>query len=270
VPDINFPRSAGYSASGDGPVVMLLHSSVSGRREWRSLTSELEGRFRVVALDLIGYGDTPAWDHRREQRLQDQSELVHAVAADVGPPLALVGHSFGASVALCAAAEMGDRLAGLVLLEPNPFSILRETEASEYSEILALRDSVKSAGEHGNWSDAAERFADYWNGPGTWAMMPRSRRDAFIHALTPNYHEWDAIMASPAGDYVSQVTAATHVISARDTVPPIAKIVSILEVRRPDWRFVRIDRGGHMAPLTQPDLVNSIVSSALDALTNVR
>jgi pimeloyl-ACP methyl ester carboxylesterase len=69
---------------------------------------------------------------------------------------------------------------------------------------------------------------------------------------------------------VSQVTAATHVISARETVPPIAKIVSILEVRRPDWRFVRIACGGHIAPLSQPDLVNSIVSSALDALTNVR
>jgi pimeloyl-ACP methyl ester carboxylesterase len=260
------PRSAGYSASGAGPVVMLLHSSVSDRRQWRSLTSELEGRFRVVALDLIGYGDTPAWDHRREQRLRDQSELVRTVAADVGPPLALVGHSFGASVALCAAAELGDHLAGLVLLEPNPFSVLRETEAAEYNEILALRDSVKSAGEHANWSDAAERFADYWNGPGTWAMMARSRQEAFIHALHPNYHEWDSITSSPAGDYVSQVTAATHVISARDTVPSIAKIVSILESRRPDWRFVRIDRGGHMAPLTQPELVNPIVSSALDAL----
>ncbi|MDQ6846428.1 MAG: alpha/beta fold hydrolase [Candidatus Dormibacteraeota bacterium] len=96
-------------------------------------------------------------------------------------PLALVGHSFGASVALCAAAELGDLLAGLVLLEPSPFSSSREAGAAEYNEILALRDSV---------------------------------------------------------NYVSQVTAATHVISARDTVPSIAKIVSILKARRPDWRFV--------------------------------
>ena len=262
------PPGAGYARSGDGPVVVLVHSSVSGRRQWRSLTSALEDRFQVVAIDLIGYGDRPPWGGNRPQQLSDQSALIHEVSEQIGTPLALVGHSFGASVALCAAAELGNRLDGLVLLEPNPFSLLRETAATEYEEAEALRDAVKAAGDNGAWSSAAERFADYWNGPGTWTRMPPERREAFARALPPNYHEWDAVMDAPARRYVSAVTAVTHVVSASDTAAPIAKIVSILAAIRPDWHIAQIDDGGHMAPLTRPDVVNAIVASALDDLVD--
>jgi hypothetical protein len=78
------------------------------------------------------------------------------------------------------------------------------TGAEEHSEVAALRDVVKSAGDHATWPEAAERFADYWNGTGTWAAMAQDRREAFAQALRPNYHEWDAIMSAPAGDYVSR------------------------------------------------------------------
>ncbi len=42
--DAAAPHGVGYGQSGDGPVVMLVHSSVSGRRPWSSLTSALEDR----------------------------------------------------------------------------------------------------------------------------------------------------------------------------------------------------------------------------------
>jgi len=155
------------------------------------------------------------------------------------------------------------------LLEPNPFSLLRETDACEYEEATALRDAVKAAGETGAWHAAARTFADYWNGPGTWEGMANERRESFAVALRPNYHEWDAVMSAPARSYVAAVTATTHVVAARDTVPPIARIVSTLEEQRPDWTYTWIDRGGHMAPLTQPELVNPIIASALDALLPV-
>lgn len=246
------------------PLVVLLHSSVSGRRQWRSLTAALEGRYRVVAPDLLGYGDAPAWSGGRPQRLEDQAAVVHRLAAAAGPPLALVGHSFGGSVALCAAAGLGGSLPGLVLLEPNPFSLLEGLP--EHDEVLALRAGVKAAAASGEWAAAAERFADYWNGAGTWAAMPAERRAAFAAALPPNADEWDAVMSAPAGEHAAAVRAETHVITARDTVAPIARIAELLERLRPDWSFTRIERGGHMAPLTAPELVNPLVAEALDAL----
>jgi len=43
-------------AGSVGPVVMLVHSSVSGARQWRRLMEDLKGRFRVRAVNLFGYG----------------------------------------------------------------------------------------------------------------------------------------------------------------------------------------------------------------------
>lgn len=244
------------------PLVVLLHSSVSGRRQWRALTALLEDRYRIAALDLIGYGDSRPWPGDRPQRLVDQAAVVQAAGEC---PFALVGHSFGASVAVCAAAEFGDRLRTLILLEPNPFSLLRDDDAPAYAEAEALRDAVQAAARTGTWEQAAERFADYWNGQGTWAGMSDDRRRAFAEALRPNAHEWDAIMDAPAQEYVAAVTASTHVISARDTVSTIAALVRLLERMRPDWSFVQLPRGGHMAPLSEPGLVNPLVAAILDA-----
>src|ERR1700727_547200 len=41
---------------------------------------------------------------------------------------------------------------------------------------------------------AAEKFADYWTGAGTWREMSPDRRLAFSEALKPNLFEWDAVM----------------------------------------------------------------------------
>lgn len=244
-------------------IVVLLHSSVSGRRQWRSLIAALADRYRVFAPDLLGYGETPPWTGPGPQRLSDQAALVHRLAEEVGAPYALVGHSFGASVALAAAAELGGSLERLVLIEPNPFWLLRGGHPDELAEAAALRDAVKAAGASGGWPRAAERFADYWNGPGTWAALGEERRTAFARALRPNFHEWDAVLEPPAEDVVAAVRAETHVLSARDTVAPIARIVELLERLRPDWRFAQVERGGHMAPLTAPELVEPLVEAAL-------
>ncbi len=257
---------AGYQMHGHGPVVILVHSSVSGSGQWRALTQQLSDRFCIVAIDLLGYGSTPAWAASRPQRLDDQADLLHSVAAEVGPPLVLVGHSFGGSVALCAAAQLGSRLPGLILLEPNPFSLLRETSADSYGEVVALKDAIKAAGASGDWTAAAQTFADYWNGAGAWAAMAPERRTAFARALAPNFHEWDAVLSAPAAGWVTSVRAATQVVTAADTVLPITQIARILADRRPDWRFDEIPGGGHMAPLTRPGLVNPLVIATVDAL----
>jgi pimeloyl-ACP methyl ester carboxylesterase len=44
-------------AGSVGPVVMLVHSSVSGARQWRRLMEDLKDRFRVRAVNLFGYGN---------------------------------------------------------------------------------------------------------------------------------------------------------------------------------------------------------------------
>jgi pimeloyl-ACP methyl ester carboxylesterase len=63
-------------AGSSGPVVMLVHSSVSGARQWRRLMDELKNQCRVRAVNLFGYGKTPSWPAEATQTLSDQARLV--------------------------------------------------------------------------------------------------------------------------------------------------------------------------------------------------
>jgi pimeloyl-ACP methyl ester carboxylesterase len=262
----------GFEASGAGKPVILVHSSVSGRQQWRSLTGELTSRFQVVAVDLFGYGESSSWPPTRPQTLADQAELVLGLVQHVGRPLALVGHSFGGAVAMKAALRLGTDLAGLVLLDPNPFYLLAMYgRDAAYAEAAGLRDYVKRCGAEGRWEVVAERFADYWNGAGTWAAMPERRRAAFLAALPPNAHEWDAVMNETTPLEVwREIRARTLLLRAAHTRRPIRELSELLLDAAPGWRLVEVPEAGHMAPMTRPDLVNPIIVDFLESLDRGR
>src|SRR5512142_1296119 len=108
-----------YTDDGQGPPVILIPSSVSTNRQWRALTETLKDRYRVLAINLFGYGETTPWPGTPSQSLYAQAQLVLALCEDAGRPVHLVGHSFGCSGGLKAAVLLGRRVGSLVLLEPN-------------------------------------------------------------------------------------------------------------------------------------------------------
>ncbi len=251
-------------AGASGPLVVLIHSSVSGARQWRRLMDELKGEFRLRAVNLFGYGKTKAWPAEQRQSLDDQARLVEAAIPADADEIYLVGHSVGGAVAMKAAARLAGRVGKLVLLEPNPFYLLAQAGRHDaYAQAHGLRDFIKKFGALEQWDVAAERFADYWGG-GAWKDMPTERRQAFAQALKPNFFEWDAVLdeATPVEEWARLLPRQTLVVSDPDTVLPIRQIAALLCGACPHWSFVEVT-GGHMAPLTRPDLINPIVASFL-------
>jgi len=256
-----------HTDEGEGQPVVLIHSSVSANRQWRALTEALKDRYRVLALNLFGYGRTPPWSGKAPQSLYAQAQLVVALCEELRAPLHLVGHSFGGSVALKAAGLLGSRVGRLILLEPNPFYLLKQNGRTEaFLESRRLRDHVKCYGALGDWPKVAERFADYWLGDGSWSTMPEKRRTAFAEALAPNFHEWDAVMdeETTLGGWKKNLKARTLVVSDAATRLPIREIVALFAKTCPHWTFHTIPEGGHMAPLTRPELINPVVRQFLD------
>jgi pimeloyl-ACP methyl ester carboxylesterase len=253
--------------AGQGPTVILLHSSVSGNRQWRTLLADLAPRHRAIAINLFGYGGTSPWPEERPQTLADQCELVEPFIRQATGGVALVGHSFGGMVAMKAALRRPEAVRSLVLLEPIPFRLLERSGRHEaYAEIRGLGDHVQRHGRAGRWEVVAERFADYWNGDGSWAAMPPDRRARFTAAVPPNVAEFDAVMADDALlDEWPRIAAATLVMSARDTRRPTAEIAALLRAGAPHWTFRELPDGGHMFPLTRAEAVSGTVVPFLDA-----
>lgn len=262
-----------YIDAGSGPSVLLVPSTASGNRQWRALIEAGSDRFRFLAMNMFGYGETSPWPAHRRQALSDQAALGLAVARLADGPVTVVGHSFGGSVATQIALELGPRVRGLALFEPNPFHLLRAAgDRAGYDEGRRIRDIVKRGGGAGDWLGVAEAFADYWVGDGTWAAMPEGRRQAFAAALAPNFHEWDTLYADePDDDVVAFDLAQLRALSCPVLVlrsgnprPGIAAIDGLLRRSLPEWQFGEVAAGGHMAPLARPDLVNPVLLEFLE------
>ena len=54
-----------YTDVGTGPAVVLVHCSASGHRQWRHLVDALQSRYRLIAVNLFGYGKTSPWPDDR-------------------------------------------------------------------------------------------------------------------------------------------------------------------------------------------------------------
>jgi pimeloyl-ACP methyl ester carboxylesterase len=257
---------ADFLEAGSGPVVMLIHSSVSGARMWRRLIDDLKDDFHVRAVNLYGYGSTPPWPSDTPQSLDDQARLVETALPTNADTVCLVGHSFGGSVAMKLTARLSGRVTKLVLLETNPFYLLEQAgRADAFAEAMDLRNCVKKFGALGEWARAAEQFADYWGGAGSWQNMSSERRNTFVEALKPNYFEWDAVMdeTTPVEQWARRLPHSTLLVSDPNTVLPIREITAILRRACPMWTYKEIAGAGHMAPLTRPDLVNPLVKAFL-------
>lgn len=101
----------------NGPPLVLLHGLA---RDWRSffvLLPELSARFHVFALDLRGHGKSSRV--ARSYRIPDYALDVSAFLKHALPSgAAIFGHSLGAEVGMCVAAEKGCNISALILGDP--------------------------------------------------------------------------------------------------------------------------------------------------------
>jgi len=103
-----------YLDQGQGPAVVLLHGYGASLDTWRTIAPQLSQRFRILAVDLKGFGFTsrPPGDYSPAA----QARLVWNVLERRGVrDVAVVAHSWGASVALAMALQEPNRVRRLAL-----------------------------------------------------------------------------------------------------------------------------------------------------------
>lgn len=105
---------------GRGEPVVLLHGFGSSSYCWRRVMPELARSFRVVALDLNGFGYTERPKDPRSYTREGQERLILSVMDALGIARAhLVGHSYGGGLTLFLAARHPERLRSMVLVDSS-------------------------------------------------------------------------------------------------------------------------------------------------------
>ncbi len=101
---------------GEGPVIVLLHGINSNAACWRTVIDTIGPEYRVIAPDLLGFGESPKPDI--EYTADQHTAVLDATLRDLGVTerFVLVGYSMGGNVAIRYAATHPDRLRRLFLL----------------------------------------------------------------------------------------------------------------------------------------------------------
>jgi pimeloyl-ACP methyl ester carboxylesterase len=106
-----------YLTAGDGPtVVILLHGYAETSRMWRPIIPQLAERFKVIAPDLPGIGDSAIPVGGLD--MKSAANSIHALARKLGVDKArVVGHDIGLMVAYAYAAQFPGETEKLVVMD---------------------------------------------------------------------------------------------------------------------------------------------------------
>ena len=110
-----------HAVTGEGsPPLVFVHGFGCARADWDAQVRHLSGRYRCVAVDLRGHGDSPgtAAECSLERYGADVAEVMRALAL---PPAVIVGHSMGCRVVTEAALQAPDHTAGVILVDGSQF-----------------------------------------------------------------------------------------------------------------------------------------------------
>ena len=252
---------------GTGPGVVCIHSNASSSGQWRELMELLAPKFRVLAPDSYDSGKSPHWPSDRIIHLRDEAALIEPVLGRAGSPLALVGHSYGAAVALIAALANPGRVRAMALYEPTLFALL-DAETPAPNEAEGIRNAVADAGvalDAGNKDAAAERFIDYWMGPGTWKQTPEQRKPSIVASVTNVRRSAYALFTEPTPleAFRSLDVPVLYMIGKRST-PCARGVARLLATALPRVELVEFENLGHMGPVTHPHAVNEVVEQFLE------
>ena len=243
--------------------MVCIHANASTSGQWRALMERLADRFRVIAVDTYGAGKSPPWPQDRKLQLADEVELLEPALEAAGERFHLVGHSYGGAIALKAALMRPERVQSMVLYEPTLFAVLEEGEPAA-REICEVVEDGRKALERGDVEAVAERFIDYWMGPGSWAATPPARRPAIAES-TRNIAGWLHVLLrepTPLSSFQRLDVPILYLIGEKTRLSARG-VARLLTATLPRVTVQELKGVGHMAPVTHPDLVNAAIESFL-------
>jgi pimeloyl-ACP methyl ester carboxylesterase len=141
------------TTSGAGPVLLLLHGVTRCGADWEPLLPALAAHWKVIALDQRGHGTSQrAGSYLVTDYVADVVRFMQEETAD---PVVLFGHSLGAMVAAAVAAELPDRVRGIILEDP-PFHTMgnRIAGSTWQAQFTGMREAARKGGSVEEITDA--------------------------------------------------------------------------------------------------------------------
>ncbi len=124
MPILTTPNGAlHFREQGQGAPLLLLHANPGDSRDFEAVTPALAERYRVLALDWPGYGQSSMPARPADLGVLDFYEVLLTLLKALNlSQVSLIGNSVGGNAAARLAAERPDMVRSLVLVAPGGFT----------------------------------------------------------------------------------------------------------------------------------------------------
>ncbi|KUI04003.1 alpha/beta fold hydrolase [Mycobacterium sp. IS-3022] len=279
--DINFLELHGdrvaYRDIGDGEEALLLIHGMAGSSEtWRAVIPQLSRKYRVVAPDLLGHGqsDKPRGDYSLGafavwlRDLLDELKISRAT---------VVGQSLGGGVAMQFVYQHPDRCQRLVLISsgglgPDVGWTLRLLSApgSEFLLPLIAPRAILAAGNRlRNWFSTAgiqsPRGAEMWSAYSS--LADAQTRHAFLRTLRSVVDYRGQAVSALNRLHVASEMPVMAIWGDQDRIIPVDHAYMAQEAR-PECRLEVLEGVGHFPHVERPsevvDLLDDFIATTPD------
>lgn len=244
------------ATSPEAPTLVLVHGYTGCKENWYRVCARLGRRYRLVAPDLPGWGDSQR-EAGADYGFAAQADNVAAFLRHLGgAPVTLVGHSMGGGIAALVAARHPRLVAKLALVDAAGV----EFEENVFGrEVLAGGNpfAVEDAGSLDRYfgvifHDASARPPLPW--PGSWAYVAWRRREAaFEQSVLDRIGRGDErFLPWQEAARIRQPTVLLWGVHDR-VIDPSA--MALYAQRIPQARTRLLERSGHMTLMEEPGAV---------------
>lgn len=265
-----------WGGPADAPGTLLIHGIAQTAWTWTPVARRVLRSRRVVAMDLRGHGLSDSPTEGYDERTLVEDAVAVAEGSRLPSPLVLAGHGFGAVVAAWTAAALGDRCAGLVLvdggwedvrassgLEPEEF--VRELD--EPPEILRSMGAFladRAGWDPASWDADQERSARA-TVVETQAgrVVPATRPHALAGVVRALFDFRAQDVLSRVGAPVVALVAADDEAGSRRRALQIAQAARVA-ANRPPIRVASFPGDGHNLMRYRPSEVAAAILGAAD------
>lgn len=241
----------------------MLHSSLSSGRQWQGLKLALKADYQVLNPDLLGYGNNTEHYPRPMQLADEAKQLWPLLAGKAKASVILIGHSFGGAVALHMARSQPELFKAVLLFEPVAFHLLKTADPVLYQQVQHLSQHMQSVSAE----QATELFIDYWQGAGYFRQLPAVMQQKLSAQVEKVAADFEALNAEPAtlAQYSEAIVCPVLLLSGEQSQLSAQRLASILAEALPAAEFRQV-KTGHMGPVTDAELVNSMLLEFIQRL----
>ncbi|XPF93925.1 alpha/beta fold hydrolase [Colwellia sp. RE-S-Sl-9] len=247
---IDLPR--GIHVSGQGPAVILLHSSLSSSKQWLALVECLKNSFQVINIDILGYGSAEGVKDPKVYNFSIEIQRIQQALQQIIPNEAyhIVGHSCGGALGLKLAVENPSKVLSLSLYEPVAFHLLPQGSeariaANKFAQEVNIDDLYL----------AAEKFTDFWNAKGFFRSLPERMQQLMAKDMEKVNLDFIGLTVETYGpDDISKIKSPVMMMTGNQS-PQLSKTLAKLIVASLDNVKEVSFEAGHMGPISHASII---------------